>query len=139
MMRGCADISEREECAGVELALHAGHPMLRVGRDVVRVDGGDTDQRLELRPVDGAVWVRWTCAEADTLQRKTLACVGTCCCHGEWVGEERRRGRGVGVAVRGVGAHNARREAFICGVKHPVAEAHAGLAWIAGEYFERRR
>ena len=133
MMRGCADIAERDERGRRELALHAQHPVLGVGGDVFGIDSRDADEGLKLAPVDACVGVGAAGAEGYFLQREALA--GICAGGGDGEGrsKERRRSGGVGVAVGGVGAHDARRETFVCRIKRAIAKADAGLACRAGE------
>jgi hypothetical protein len=86
-----------------------------------------------LTPIDTSVRMRATGAVGYGLQREPLSSVSASCSYCEGRFKQRWSSGGVGVAVRGVGAHDAGREPFISGVEHAVAETDAGLSLRAGE------
>ena len=92
MMRRGAHIADRGQGARAELALHARHPVLRVGRYVVGVDGGNADQRLKLAPIDGGIRICPAGSVSHVLQGEALARIGARSGHGKRRREERRRG-----------------------------------------------
>ena len=126
MMRRSAHIADRGQRSRAHLPLDARHPVLRVGRHVVRIDGGNADQRLKLAPVHAGVRIRAAGAVGHVLQGEALPGIGARCGHGKRRSEQRRRGRGVGVPVGRIRAHDARRQSLVGRVIHAVAEADAG-------------
>ncbi len=73
MMRRSAHVAHRGQRRRAELPLHARHPVLCVGRYVVRIDGRNAHQRLKLAPVHARIRIRAARSIRHMLQREIAA------------------------------------------------------------------